>query len=106
MFYEDLNLKQKALDKIPIGRLTREATFKFNSYAEQIKKTSSSEKPYDLKDFLLLELLAWFKNEFFSWLNEPDCDYCNSNRNMKFKIKSRPESHEVQWLAGNVEVYE
>jgi len=71
MFYEDLNLKQKALDKIPIGRLTREATFKFNSYAEQ-----------------------------------PDCDYCNSNRNMKFKIQSRPESHEVQWLAGNVEVYE
>ncbi len=106
MFYEDSNLKQKALDKIPMNHLTREANVKFNSYADQIKKTASSEKAYDFRDFLLLELLAWFKNDFFSWLNEPDCQYCSSNRNMKFKSQSRPESNEILWLAGNVEIYE
>lgn len=107
LFYEDENLKQKALNLVPMHRLTKDATIKFNSYIEQTKTSLANEtKLYDLRDFILLELMAWFKNEFFSWVNEPNCTLCHTNKNMKFKRQSRPESYETLWLAGNVEVYE
>ena len=106
LFYENEQLKEKALEKIPINQLNEYAKKKFDSYIEQMKSNSSNEKHYNLKDFFLLELLSWFKNDFFSWVNEPICEICNSNKNMKFKHQANPESREVLWLAGNVEVYE
>ena len=106
LFYENEQLKEKALEKIPINQLNEYAKKKFDSYIEQMKGNSSNEKLYNLKDFFLLELMSWFKNDFFSWVNEPNCEICNSNKNMKFKHQAKPESREVLWLAGNVEVYE
>lgn len=99
--YENFNLRQKALACIPIDRLRNEARIKYNSY----KNTDMGEVPYDFEDFLLLELLAWFKNEFFRWINQPDCDSCKSNQNMQFIKSDIPFRNEVTWQAHNVEVY-
>lgn len=29
-----------------------------------------------MQDILILELLEWFKEEFFSWVDSPECTYC------------------------------
>lgn len=103
LLYEQTYLKQKTRSLMPIEKFNIEAQLKFNAY----KSSLTNEKtPYELRDFLLLELMDWFKNEFFKWVNQPDCDYCGSNQNMKFKHSSLPSSSENIWMAGNVEVYE
>lgn len=101
LMYEEPALKQKALNSIPADRLRSDAREKFNLY----KSTTLDQTPYDFNDFLLLELLAWFKNEFFKWTNQPDCDYCNSNEKMKFSYSDSPNGNEIAGMAGNVEVY-
>jgi peptide-N4-(N-acetyl-beta-glucosaminyl)asparagine amidase len=99
--YEDSTLKQKALNAMPVERFKSEAQAKLNSYL----RLNLDNKPFDLNDFLLLELLQWFKNDFFKWINQPDCDYCHSNQKMTFQQNDRALGTEAVWLAGNVEVY-
>jgi peptide-N4-(N-acetyl-beta-glucosaminyl)asparagine amidase len=102
LIYEDPDLKRKALNLIPVEILKQEATSKFDSY----KSTPSLDKlPFAFEDFLLIELLAWFKNEFFRWVNQAECDSCG-NPNTVPRGSTRPNHSEVTWMAGNVEVYE
>lgn len=54
------------------------------------------------EDLLLLELLHWFKEEFFHWVNDIVCSKCGG------KTKSRGESllpsdDELKWGASRVE---
>lgn len=54
------------------------------------------------EDFLLLELLHWFKEEFFQWVNDILCSKCGG------QTKSRGESlfpndDEMKWGANRVE---
>ncbi|XFG14737.1 hypothetical protein AB1E19_018361 [Capra hircus] len=54
------------------------------------------------EDFLLLELLHWFKEEFFHWVNDIVCSKCGG------QTKSRGESllpndEELKWGANRVE---
>jgi peptide-N4-(N-acetyl-beta-glucosaminyl)asparagine amidase len=101
MLYEDANLKRKALELIPVQALKDQARVKYESYL-----STKDANPFDLNDFLVIELLAWFKNEFFRWTNQPDCDMCNTNQNVKFKTNDKPNRDEIPGMAGNVEVYE
>lgn len=101
MIYEDSDLRQKCLGKIPVNRLKSSASSKFMSYMEN----NQDPQPFGERDFLVLELLAWFKNEFFSWVNQPDCQSCNSNKAMVFLKNDGPNFNEATWKAGNVEVY-
>lgn len=101
MIYEDPDLQKKCLQKIPVSRLKSSAKSKYLSYMEDNQET----QPYNESDFLILELLDWFKNEFFRWTNQPDCQSCNSNKNMVFLINDKPNFNEATWNAANVEVY-
>lgn len=29
-----------------------------------------------VQDLLLVELLEWFKSDFFTWVDSPDCEKC------------------------------
>lgn len=35
-----------------------------------------------LQDMLILELLAWFKESFFTWVDSPDCAKCGGKTKM------------------------
>ena len=103
LIYENSELKAKALEKIPADRLREDAREKFYSYKMNMK--NYEPKPYDLNDFLALELQSWFKNEFFQWVNEPECKNCGTKEHMRFSHAAQPVSNEIIWLANNVEVY-
>jgi peptide-N4-(N-acetyl-beta-glucosaminyl)asparagine amidase len=111
--YEQESLKRKALSLIPIVNLRKIALSKFDSYEKSIASNSqptvserSQESLFDLNDFILVELLAWFKNDFFKWIDKPDCSKCNSNSQVRFIRSSTPTSEEIAGLANNIEVYE
>nr|CCA21977.1 peptideN(4)(Nacetylbetaglucosaminyl)asparagine amidase putative [Albugo laibachii Nc14] len=85
--YEDPIMQQAARMHIPIERLKREA--------------SSC-----MEDALLLELLHWFKREFFTWTNQPKCASCR-NEKTRYRRTEHPQSdEEIQGDASRVEIYE
>lgn len=105
MLYEDPNLKRKALNVIPVEELKSRARAKLEAYKSSTS-LDTEPSPLDFDDFLLLELLAWFKNEFFTWTNQPECRVCGTCQNMRFIRSDRPNRDEIAGMAGNVEVYE
>ncbi|ELU02854.1 hypothetical protein CAPTEDRAFT_133674 [Capitella teleta] len=89
--YEDPVLKEAALRHIPVQRL------KANVASKQISGS------VDIRDLLLLELLAWFKKEFFQWVNSPACESCGASTTASGM--GHPTQAELLYGAGRVELY-
>ncbi|KAL0593294.1 Peptide-N-asparagine amidase [Plecturocebus cupreus] len=53
------------------------------------------------EDFLLLELLHWFKEEFFHWVNNILCSKCGGQTRSRDRLL--PNNDELKWGANNVE---
>uniref|UniRef100_A0A8C0P5C2 Peptide-N(4)-(N-acetyl-beta-glucosaminyl)asparagine amidase n=2 Tax=Canis lupus familiaris TaxID=9615 RepID=A0A8C0P5C2_CANLF len=97
LVYENLALQEKALACIPVQELKRRSQEKLSRARKLDKGTKLSDE-----DFLLLELLHWFKEEFFQWVNDILCSKCGG------QTKSRGESlfpndDEMKWGANRVE---
>ncbi|XP_035965077.1 peptide-N(4)-(N-acetyl-beta-glucosaminyl)asparagine amidase isoform X2 [Halichoerus grypus] len=97
LVYENLALQEKALACIPVQELKRRSQEKLSRARKLDKGTNVSDE-----DFLLLELLHWFKEEFFQWVNDILCSKCGG------QTKSRGESlfpndDEMKWGANRVE---
>lgn len=86
MHYEDPDLQRKARSVIPLVQLEiavmtkmrdLQKAYKFNNATET---TSSTQFEAELiaKDLLLVELLHWFKNDFFKWVTSPKCSICST----------------------------
>ena len=95
--YEDDELQKLARDVIPVERLEEQAKRQHESHVEN-KGTSLGER-----DCLLILLLAWFKNDFFSWTNT-HCKKCGVDT--KFHSNDIPNAEEKLWDCGNVECYQ
>lgn len=48
------------------------------------------DMPFDKA--LLMELVAWFKYKFFSWMDRPDCNICGGVTNLLTTAMKRVES--------------
>ncbi|XP_062574354.1 peptide-N(4)-(N-acetyl-beta-glucosaminyl)asparagine amidase-like [Saccostrea cucullata] len=100
LLYEDPRLQQKARSVIPLETLKKEAHDKL----ETIKKEDSSAlASIDFRDLMLLGLLSWFKNSFFSWVDAPKCDGCGGETRNEGMVEPTPE--ELRWQANRVENY-
>ncbi|KAG2388361.1 hypothetical protein C9374_000525 [Naegleria lovaniensis] len=97
--YADENLKSKARSLIPVDRIHQNAQEKFKF----AKERDPNSKPL-LERMIIQELLNWFKGEFFKWVNNPPCDYCQSTRT-QLTGGTVPNFEESANLAGMVELY-
>ncbi|CAG0894471.1 unnamed protein product [Darwinula stevensoni] len=91
MQYERPELRKKARSLIPVRELETQA---------EAKAPSES----DFCDFLLLELMHWFKQEFFSWFNAPTCPQCSLEMSSIGHLEPSPE--ELLWGGSRVEGYQ
>ncbi|CAF4602828.1 unnamed protein product, partial [Rotaria socialis] len=91
--YEDINLR----------RYIRSSIIPLEDFNRKISNRKS-QIDIDKRDLLLLELLRWFKEEFFTWFDRPKCDRCNILMNFFQYIQPTREERE-QGDAQKVELY-
>ena len=98
MVYEDKNLQEKARSVMPVQQLQEGASKKLLELSKHTKVTCS------IQDLLLLELLAWFKTSFFSWVDCPKCEFCGGDT--RRAGMATPDSAELMWGGARVENYQ
>ncbi|XP_017361703.1 peptide-N(4)-(N-acetyl-beta-glucosaminyl)asparagine amidase isoform X1 [Cebus imitator] len=96
LVYENPALQEKALACIPVQELQRKSQEKLSRARKLDKGTNISDE-----DFLLLELLHWFKEEFFHWVNNILCSKCGGQTRSRDGLL--PNDDELKWGANNVE---
>ncbi|XP_073189557.1 peptide-N(4)-(N-acetyl-beta-glucosaminyl)asparagine amidase isoform X2 [Lepidochelys kempii] len=94
--YENQSLQKKALASIPVQALKEKAQEKLAQAKKVDEGTHVNED-----DFLLLELLQWFKGEFFQWVNNLACSKCGGQTEPKGLIP--PNDEDLRWNANRVE---
>ena len=112
--YEDPQNQKKAQSLIPHERLwnaisTSENDDAHNNLTFSNKNTSNypqSIQSYSSEDErkLLKELLEWYKNDFFTWVNAPPCHFCGS-KTSNIGMETAKSQDEIINGASRVEVY-
>lgn len=91
--YEDARLQWYGLQLIPVQRLTENALKNMRAIQKrQIalpKDESNKLNDPCFRDWLLVELTKWFKEEFFTWVNSLPCKVCGSIDKKASKMKVR-----------------
>ena len=87
-------LLRKARSCMPLEQLTEKAR-------ECCTQLNQGDK--FLQDLLLIQLLRWFKESFFQWMDSPSCSVCAASTKLTGTVPPLPE--ESAHLAGNVENY-
>ncbi|XP_006006863.1 peptide-N(4)-(N-acetyl-beta-glucosaminyl)asparagine amidase isoform X1 [Latimeria chalumnae] len=96
LVYENPSILQKALTCIPVQVLRVRAQEKLSSAKNLCEDTKINEQ-----DLLLLELLQWFKGEFFRWVNTLPCGRCGGQTNSSGFLQ--PSTDDLRWDANKVE---
>ncbi|KAM9600958.1 peptide-N(4)-(N-acetyl-beta-glucosaminyl)asparagine amidase isoform 1-T1 [Trichechus inunguis] len=97
LVYENLALQEKALACIPVQELKRRSQEKLSRARKLDKGTIVNDE-----DFLLLELLHWFKEEFFHWVNNILCSKCGGQTRSR-RDSLPPSDDDLKWGADRVE---
>ncbi|XP_068189851.1 peptide-N(4)-(N-acetyl-beta-glucosaminyl)asparagine amidase [Antennarius striatus] len=96
MMYENLELQQKTKSFIPQQNLLDLAQQKL---VETMK--GDAESKLGIEDFLVLELLRWFKQDFFSWVDCLPCSCCGGSTQNTGSLS--PTTDDLRWGAQRVE---
>lgn len=88
--YEDQELQEMTRHVVPITDLKLQAMKRMRGLQRDLKQRENEgvqvaekekmgiENDMGIEDLLLVELLAWFKNEFFTWVNTLTCSFCTA----------------------------
>ncbi|XP_063778307.1 peptide-N(4)-(N-acetyl-beta-glucosaminyl)asparagine amidase [Pseudophryne corroboree] len=96
LMYELPSLQQRALEHIPVSELKERAQEKLLQ-----ARSLDSETTVNEDDFLVLELLRWFKEDFFHWVNSLPCSQCGNQTEAKESLT--PSADDLRWGANRVE---
>ena len=80
MQYEDAALQKSALEIMPTEKFKQNAIEKLRKLQKLIKSKEIKEDEPPLEDLILEELAAWFKNDFFTWINAMPCRVCKNDK--------------------------
>ncbi|KAK9872461.1 hypothetical protein WA026_017929 [Henosepilachna vigintioctopunctata] len=75
--YNNATVKQNARKLIPVTKLEINIQNKVRSMQRLSKQGRFDDSLIVISDLLLIELLRWFKEEFFTWMNSPICKNCD-----------------------------
>ncbi|XP_022103078.1 peptide-N(4)-(N-acetyl-beta-glucosaminyl)asparagine amidase-like [Acanthaster planci] len=103
LIYEDPALQQKARDCMVLSDLILKAREKLQQQTENSTGVEEFTSPLDQRDYLLLELLKWFKTSFFKWMDSLSCETCQVR--MRSVGLVEPNADDRRWGAGRVEGY-
>ena len=92
--YRKPELLEKARRCMPLQQLTEKAK-------ECCTQLNQDDK--FIQDQLLIQLLGWFKESFFRWIDAPSCGVCGAKTKLIGTVAPLPE--ESAHFAGNVENY-
>lgn len=95
--YEVPSNQSAALAEIPSDFLMGVASAKCESSSQ------TNSNPDLLRDMYLLELMSWFKNDFFTWMDSPNCPRCQ--RPTTPLGHGRPTQEELAKSASRVEIF-
>ncbi|CAH1164743.1 unnamed protein product [Phaedon cochleariae] len=76
--YEDSHLQERTRKIIPVAILEENAQKRLRIIQEHIKKNKLDDPDLSIQDTMILELLRWFKEEFFEWVDSPSCESCGN----------------------------
>ncbi|GJQ78291.1 hypothetical protein Trydic_g22132 [Trypoxylus dichotomus] len=99
--YDNQDLQERARKVIPIPQLEANAQENLRTLQKELKKGKLDDLEVTIQDMLILELLNWFKNDFFTWVDSPPCENCKgatkfshmSNDPDLLKYTNRVEMH-------------
>ncbi|OQR72679.1 peptide-N(4)-(N-acetyl-beta-glucosaminyl)asparagine amidase-like, partial [Tropilaelaps mercedesae] len=95
LHYEDEETRVLAESVVPIEKLQARVT------------TQGAPRELE-RDLLLIELVQWFKRDFFRWINKPECDACNGKSEIEAIVgegNTGPTPDETEGLAERIELY-
>lgn len=78
MQYEDKTLQKTALQLVPTEKLKERALENLRKLQKLILSKAIDEVEPPLEDLILEELAAWFKDDFFTWVNAMPCKRCGN----------------------------
>uniref|UniRef100_A0A3Q0RFA6 Peptide-N(4)-(N-acetyl-beta-glucosaminyl)asparagine amidase n=1 Tax=Amphilophus citrinellus TaxID=61819 RepID=A0A3Q0RFA6_AMPCI len=96
LVYENPELQQKARSVIPHQEL-------YFASQQKLKEANESDPECKLgvEDFLVLELLRWFKNDFFTWVDCLPCSSCGGPTQHAPSLS--PNTDDLRWGVQRVE---
>lgn len=81
--YEEKAVKEKVLSVIPLGNINISVQRRLRQYQQQALKSGQQISEYSMEESIFIqELMNWFKNKFFKWVDSPKCLQCNSNSSL------------------------
>lgn len=83
--------QEAALKNIPLDKI-------YKLTYERLK----NDNKIGFDEAITIELLNWFKNDFFEWVNEPKCDYCKNATHLLGN--TQPTAEDMRWMGGRVEL--
>jgi peptide-N4-(N-acetyl-beta-glucosaminyl)asparagine amidase len=113
--YRDQSLRQEVYRLVPWEKLSLNASRRVRQ-AKLLLKDGETATELNPSDVFLVELLEWFKTQFYTWFQSPTCScVCadgssadassTAGHAMRFTGIVQPTSNESKWLANFVELY-